>query len=177
MEQGEHLLCHRSVWFLAVLFVFLGRCLIWARSHYTKINKNSQVCSHCTPAKMSSRYQLIKGYYAGLFLVFFPRFSGEFSFSLWSIKASFWISILVPGSSKLIILFLLLQSHDAFTWQNPMSHASELYPLQVLQLSADSTNFRRFGVGMGKSQANMTGAKTLMGVLFVFCEVTTFVLT
>lgn len=30
---------------------------------------------------------------------------------------------------------------------------------------------------MGKSQANMTEAKTLMGVLFVFCEVTTFVLT
>lgn len=51
-----------------------------------------------------------------------------------------------------------------------MSHASELYPLQVLQLSADSTNFRRFGVGMGKSQANMTGAKTLMGVLFM-CSV------
>lgn len=45
-----------------------------------------------------------------------------------------------------------------------MSHATEIYPLQVLQLSADSTNF---SVGMGKSQANMTGVKILMDVLFM----------
>lgn len=41
--------------------------------------------------------------------------------------------------------------------KNPVSEASDLFPLQAPWLSADSTNIRKLGAGMGKNQASMKG--------------------
>lgn len=52
--------------------------------------------------------------------------------------------------------------------KKPVSDTSELYSLQVPWLSADSTNIRKFGIGMGKIQASMKGDKNLMEAVLMY---------